>query len=294
MTSTVKKYCDYFAYPEDDKAFLSEVSDDLIREGFEDVLTSYKSGEIDYQTMTERIDSVSEKAGVGKDAAYAVTVLSLCDFVRDGYEKNGYSEELFRDTMRDITFKTSRYKQFHGFSGTTLIKWYEKFISLKRFGFGRLQYERSTYKGPETEIAGIKINTGDPCINFHIPRSGEPFTRQTCLDSLKRAYPFFGGKNGEMMLFKCSSWLIFPPNKEILGHGNIVDFIDMFKITKVTEEEPDPSSWGIFANGSFKKAEDLPEDTTLQRAYKKRLLEGKRLGHGLGVFLFDGEKYYNE
>ena len=36
--------------------------------------------------------------------------------------------------------------------------------------------------------------------------------------------------------------------------------------------------------------DDLPEDTSIRRAFKQRLQQGKPTGYGYGVILFDGEK----
>ena len=42
--------------------------------------------------------------------------------------------------------------------------------------------------------------------------------------------------------------------------------------------------------GQEEEAEDLPEDTSMRRAFKKHLLAGGKTGAALGILVFDGEK----
>ena len=52
--------------------------------------------------------------------------------------------------------------------------------------------------------------------------------------------------------------------------------------------------WRIFMMPNETPYEDLPEDTSLRRAYKKHLLAGGEPGEQMGLFLFDGKAIYNQ
>ena len=51
--------------------------------------------------------------------------------------------------------------------------------------------------------------------------------------------------------------------------------------------------WRIFGKYENVPVSDLPEDTSLKRAYKKWLSEGNDVGGGVGLIVFDGEKIIN-
>ena len=92
------------------------------------------------------------------------------------------------------------------------------------------------------------------------------------------------------MAIICNSWLLYPPHYEVYPeNSNLRKFADLFDITVSWESENNPEAWRVF-NTVSSDYENLPEDTTLQRRFKKYLIEGNKMGNGFGVILFDGEK----
>ena len=51
--------------------------------------------------------------------------------------------------------------------------------------------------------------------------------------------------------------------------------------------------WRIFGKQDKLPYNELPEDTSLKRAYKNWLIEKNETGGGVGVIVFDGEKIIN-
>jgi hypothetical protein len=50
------------------------------------------------------------------------------------------------------------------------------------------------------------------------------------------------------------------------------------------------NAWRVFGKDSDKAPDELPQNTSLQKAYAKHLMAGGKTGSGYGVFFFDGEK----
>jgi hypothetical protein len=85
--------------------------------------------------------------------------------------------------------------------------------------------------------------------------------------------------------------VLFPEHKEFLPeHLNIRSFMEDFTYIKGESEEEFENDWRVFGKDCKKEPKDLPQDTTLQRAYAEHLMKGGKTGSGYGVFLFDGEK----
>ena len=92
----------------------------------------------------------------------------------------------------------------------------------------------------------------------------------------------------------CHSWLLYPPYGEILSPtSNIVSFQRDFDITGQEASEEFDDAWRLFGGDYKKPLEDLPERTSMQRAFKNYLLAGGKAGEGRGVLIFDGEKIVN-
>lgn len=86
----------------------------------------------------------------------------------------------------------------------------------------------------------------------------------------------------EKVPYLCHSWLLFPGLEEILGKdSNILRFQHFFRIVKV-DFEIRQAEERIFG-GVKERIEEYPENTSLQKRAKAYLLEGKKLGNGLGV-----------
>ena len=66
--------------------------------------------------------------------------------------------------------------------------------------------------------------------------------------------------------------------------------MDDFEMVEWEEEEGFHNGWRVFGKDSDLPLEQLPEKTSLQKAYKKWLVDGNKAGHGYGIIVFDGEK----
>lgn len=236
------------------------------------------------------MDIISEKTGLHRYVVDFLFMVMASEELRCRYEEAGLPESLFWDTIADLKYKLLECYNVYGIWGTFVAHWHPRFYRMGRFKLGRMQYEVESYKGPEMTLGPYTIKPGDKAFNFHIPSCG-PMGRDLRMDSYKKAYEFY--KMEGPMIFICHSWLLYPLNKEILPEGsNVADFIDDFCIYE-WEETDFSDRWRVFGADAMKADEDLPEDTTMRRCFKKWLLDGKRTGVGAGVFIYDGVNFYN-
>lgn len=241
---------------------------------------------------------VAEIAESAKLSPYTVWMLLLIEAappVRKAFAEEG-REDLFWDTFADLKYKALECKDIYNMWGTFVAFWYPIFYTGNIVKLGRLEFETTTYQGqPITAKNGTVIKPGDRVRQVHIPSSGEPFDRTARMDAYRKAYKYFRDElNGGPLVCMCHSWLLYPEYGKILpGTSNIVSFQKDFELVRAGKSEEFGDAWRLFGKDCRKPLEDLPERTSMQRAFKKYLLNGGKTGEGLGVLIFDGKNIIN-
>ena len=93
---------------------------------------------------------------------------------------------------------------------------------------------------------------------------------------------------------QCESWLLYPRNREILSPAsNIIGFLGDWDIVQSGETPEFHDAWRVFGADYKKPLDQLPERTSMQRAFKRWLLAGNQTGWGLGLLIFDGKTILN-
>ena len=115
------------------------------------------------------------------------------------------------------------------------------------------------------------------------------------MDSYRRALEFFAKERGDKPLICiCHSWLLFEGNREIFpARLNMVDFMNDWDIIHSEEADEYGDCWRLFGKEYDGNADNLPQNTTQQKAMAAWLKDGKKTGEGFGVLIFDGEKIIN-
>ncbi len=254
-----------------------------------------QEGEIGFGEALESLNEKAEACAISAYTLHFLFLVSCTQPLREQYRAQGISEQIFWDTMDDFRCKLMECRECKGVWGTFVASWYGGFLECTRFALGRFQYERSEFSRERYEKAGLVLQKGDAVINFHIPSSGQPFDEQARLASYRSAYEFFGCReSGEPLKLVCSSWLLYKGHEEFLPErSNILSFMRDFDIIDSWDNDNFGDAWRVFGRYAEQPIEQLPEDTSLRRAFKQRLLEGKKTGGGYGVILFDGEKILN-
>lgn len=192
------------------------------------------------------------------------------------YRKAGVPEQIYYDSFRDMEIWYRQCLKETGIPGMKQWEWTSLPIKMKIFRLGRLQYEPSVLRD-ESWNGGAPV----PVLEVHIP-AGEPLDIQAVRESFAQAERFFRETViWESEGFHCVSWLLSPRLKELLSDDtNIIKFQNLFRIYKeIPARQAEERVFGSISD----KTEEYPEDTSLQRALKKFLLEGNRIGMGCGM-----------
>ena len=247
--------------------------------------------EDDDTAYTEKIlNDISNTTGIHIYTVSFVFLMFCAKRLKENYLKNGLSEELFWDLMRDLKCKLDECYTVYKIWGTFVFGWFNRHYKMTRFALGRFQYEKIIYNGKEYQKGGIVLRPGDEVYNFHIPSMGS-IDKEKRLDSYKKAFKFFAKPGDKYIIFVCMSYLLYPDNKNIFPkNSNLYSFMEDFDIIDYGSAETFSDAWRIFGCTDVSDLSALPQNTELQRNYVKWLQSGKKTGGGTGVIIFDGEK----
>ena len=196
----------------------------------------------------------------------------------EAYEQKEISDKIFTATMKCFTRFIRECERRHGHMYFDRGWWTYRQISMSLFRIGDLEYEMNTCSigGPDKE----------PVICIHIP-SDAVFSEVSVDMSLQLADIFFAKKYPDhaSVPYICESWLLSPVLKDLLDEDSrILSFMERFRIYRTEERNMDFLEWLFRVPEDF-PAKDLPEETSLQKKAKKRLLEGTPLGAAYGLLL---------
>lgn len=224
----------------------------------------------------------------GTCAAHTFTILLLfyiaCTrHLHELYRERGLSDTLYCAAVTDLRYKAEECRRVFGCWGTFVAFWFPRFFQVSRFSLGCLQYE--TFEMPETyTVNGVLLQKGQTVINVHIPGGG-PLLPKEVTDSFRQAAAFYAPLfDGEIVPFVCHSWLLFPPNRQILPpQSRILQFMDQFEIVAEDRDAANHDAWRIFNTMKSDDPDALPHNTSVQRAYAEWLKAGNCMGEGFGV-----------
>lgn len=229
------------------------------------------------------IRELSAREGASPYSLWMLVLLLAAERAKPLYRDEG----IFYDTFSDLCYKAHECHERYGVWGTFVAHWYPIFYRGNIVKLGRMEYETKSYQGEESvTVMGMTLQPGQTLLSMHIPASGEPFDRRSRMESYRRACDYFG----KPLVCVCASWLLYPGYEDVFGEGsNIADFRKEFCLLSHKETERFDDGWRVFGSAWDETVENLPEKTSMQRAFKARLLSGGTVGCGTGVLIFDGE-----
>ncbi len=262
------------------KAFLG------IKSTIEPVFTEIREIFFNGGSIEAQVKELTEQTGEGADIIWLAICIMLSETTYGIYSERGISEDIFYDTMSDITIWV---KVSHRDWGTWGIHnefgWLSNHLRADLFRLGRLQFEIRKFRCDEYKKDGHTVRRGDAVMNIHIPE-GDSLDREKRFDSYRRAHEFFS-----LDVFVCDTWLFYPRHEEFLQPGsNILDFMHDFDIIESSEKKGDYGNmWRIYGRRDCYDPASLPRDTGMRRAYAEWLAKENKTGSGYGVRFYDGE-----
>lgn len=207
----------------------------------------------------------------------AVCVCYALKYTRAEYERLGICENVFYDTIGDIKI----WCENNNNNGLKNFAWIQNHLKCELFRLGRLQFQLYTYSIPKYKNAPFK--KGERLIYIHIPQ-GEGLIYSDCVDSLKQANDFFDKYFPEhkYRFFFSESWLLYNENYAFMeASSNILQFQSMFEIIESLPIDAQAIE-RIFGKRQLLK-KNYPENTSLQKSAKKYIMNGGKLGIGVGI-----------
>lgn len=225
--------------------------------------------------------------GKGKASLLALcTILAMTEKTFQKYQEMGISEQVFYDTMSDITIWSENAQNETGIIGIENINWIINHLRANIFRLGRLQFQITHAHLPPycsfRERIKSPIHTGDRIVFVHIPQ-GEKLTPEECDNSFKLAREFFDKyfPKFKFKYFVTESWLIYPEIKNVVSNNsNILSFQRRFRIIAMSNHSSQPYEriWGE----KQKNVDYYSEETSLQQNAKKYLKNHGKLGVAYG------------
>ncbi|HJA32004.1 MAG TPA: DUF5596 domain-containing protein [Candidatus Eisenbergiella pullicola] len=240
---------------------------------------------IDYKAALLEADEAAKRAGIREYTAEMLLFLCFAEPLKKRYEEKGIDDSIWKDSCMDLRWKLMECHKMYGIWGSFVAWWFPGFFDLTRFALGRLQFELIDFPA-DYEAAGRRKPEGmTKAINVHIPSCGK-LKMEECHESYRRAAAFFADAFPDgRRAFACWSWMLYSPHRAFLKpDSGVVKFMSEYDVYATGEEDGD--LWRIFNRMYDGRPDALPEDTSMQRGYKKWLQEGHHAGYGKGIFYY--------
>lgn len=292
MKEYLVEFFKVYAYPEEacchlEQAYEKINSDERIWLDFMNLLKCYEDDmNYDFQEMLRRMADISSGAGIHEYTGNMLLLICMSKTLKEYYCAASVDESIWFTSMNDLKYKLDECKCVHDIWGTFVPSWFGGFFQMNRFGFGKLQFEEMPF-GAKYEKDGIILEPDSTVINVHIPRTGTKLDKESLKQSYQAASVFYQDRIlNKPLVFVCHSWLLFPRNKEVLNPAsNLYAFISDYDIVKWGEDKDYSEVWRLFDVNYNGNVEQLPQNTSLRRAYADWIRKGEKMGWGYGVYI---------
>lgn len=295
MRSYITGFFKEFDFPQEAQDELIACYDKIRKTDAWDVFETYisqyeETDKLDWHLSTDAVTEAAKQLGVHEYTSHLIFLICLTKHARELYERNGYSYEMFKTTFSDLKYKLLECHRLNSIWGNEILRiWYGRFFELNLFGFGRFQFEkREFWDANGYEKDGKKLALGDLVINIHIPSDGRPLTKELIDDAFSQAYDFYKDFFDDGIVpFTLRSWLLYDKHREFLPpSSNILKLMDYFDIWYSTSNTHFGDWWRIFYKHYRNNVDEMPTDTSLQRAYVGWIKKGNLPGSGWGMLLY--------
>lgn len=191
------------------------------------------------------------------------------------HAERGIDDEISWGTLRDITLQVENFRKQHGRPGLNTAFWLSQHFRGGIYLLGRLQFNLWKVVFDPGDGSGFK--EGDPALGVHIPALG-PLTPAACDDSFEQARNFFPRHFPEhqVRVATCGSWLLDDQLVEYLPESsNIIQFQRRFTSAPNWHLPGDDDVIRFVFGYVPPSLDDLPQETTLQRAAVEHIRSGR-------------------
>ena len=291
LKKQVSDYMHHLQFPTDAQADLLAALDKICADGtsfaaVSEIAATYSADfHCHFTPILAQMRELCERLDIHTYTGDLLLYLCLADILRAHYRARGIEEEIFWRSVADLSYKLEECRLVHGINGSFVGSWFAGFFKLERFALGRLQFELTYFKKPCT-CHGIPLPVGTKAISVHIPRTGTRLDHAQVQKAYEMAKAFFADEFLNVpTVFTCSSWLLYPWNLEILSPtSNLRTFIADYEIVRSGDYDDYSALWRLFDCSYTGNPDDLPQDSSLRRAYAARVKRGEPTGYGVGVF----------
>jgi hypothetical protein len=220
--------------------------------------------------------------GVAGRLFYLHLYLAAVPAIRRWHLERGVDDAISWTTLENLGRNVRLYRADHGVTGLDAPWWLVLHFRGGLFQLGRLQFRRGTAAWTRADVkdATAPFGPGDRVLDVHIPPTG-PLTPDLVDAALASAHAFFGrhfpAEDSPWGI--CASWMLDPQLADYLPEdSNIIRFQRRFHLVPEAKEEGDARGdagiiWFVFRRVN-PCLDDLPQDTTLQRAIVTHLRDG--------------------
>lgn len=195
------------------------------------------------------------------------------------YQDKSIPLDIFYATMSDIKIWCKNYNN----KGLKNSNWISNHLKGELFRIGRLQYQLYNCDVKHLDYNLLPFDKNEQMLYIHIPQ-GEKLIYSDCVKSICDAKAFFSKyfPDFEYKLFFCESWLLFEDNYKFMDESsNILQFQSLFSIVYSNTIDVQGIE-RIFGKRKLLK-QNYAEGTKLQKSAKQYMLDGNKLGFGIGV-----------
>lgn len=226
----------------------------------------------------------------GSFVTNVVALLAGQPLHEQGMTQRGYDEEQIEFHIKGVRGTWVGQHETRGVDGISFgqMVWGAYFMRCTLVRIGRLEYECGLKERHEYD----HLFGGEPCyISIHIPPSDDGLKDDEVDESIRMAVEhledYFPQTKGKKKVFLTRTWLLSPELKEMLKpDSNIMKFQNRFALLDTYEENSAFLSFVFKVSASPElDYNTLPEDSSLRRAIKQRLVNGETLHTALGYFV---------
>lgn len=202
--------------------------------------------------------------GLPLETASLLVYISLFERAYSDFKIRIDNTDIFFETVKRITDSAKEYFKDNNHFGLYDYHFLANHVRGNIMRLGEFEYQYGSYEDKKAII-------------LHLP-DGADLSKEKRLSSYSLARQHFG-----TYPIIADSWLLYPEHKKMLsGDSKILDFMSDFDIVSSHETCDYSELFHVFGRLSDFSHENLPKETSLQRAYAERVKKNMPIGSGVG------------